>query len=170
MTLARTVSAVHPVEPQDRARADVYALIARLFYAAPDGALLDAISGSGDLDAAVAGAALPEAWGTLRRAAAEVSAEEASLEYDDTFIGVGKPEVMLFGSYYLSGFLHEKPLVRVRSDLAALGFARRAGVGEPEDHIAALADVMRQLILDETRAPTERDAAQQKLDAIAEAG
>jgi TorA maturation chaperone TorD len=62
-------------------------------------------------------------------------------------IGTGRPEIFLYGSYYLAGFLMEEPLADLRDDLAALGLARHLGVGEPEDHIAALAEVMRHLIV-----------------------
>ena len=67
-------------------------------------------------------------------------------EYDALFGGVGKPEVYLFGSHYLSGFLNEKPLARLRTDLAALGLARDEAMPETEDHIAYLCEVMRYLI------------------------
>ena len=67
-------------------------------------------------------------------------------EYDALFGGVGKPEVYLFGSHYLSGFLNEKPLARLRDDLAALGLARDEAMPETEDHIAYLCEVMRYLI------------------------
>ena len=67
-------------------------------------------------------------------------------EYDALFGGVGKPEVYLFGSHYLSGFLNEKPLARLRDDLAELGLARDEAMPETEDHIAYLCEVMRYLI------------------------
>lgn len=152
----------HPVDPQDEARADFYGLMARLFYAAPDAGLLEALAGSAELDAESTRAALPAAWSALRRAAAEATAEAVSAEYEQTFIGVGKAEVMLYGSFYLAGFLNEKPLAELRSDLAALGFARNSSASEPEDHIAGLADVMRQLILDQGSVPEDRDATQRQ--------
>lgn len=147
----------HPVDPQERMRADYYGLLGHLFYAAPDAALLAALAQSGAL---AAGAPLSDAWNGLRRAAGATTAEAVRAEYDDIFIGVGKPAVMLYASYYLAGFLNEKPLAELRAHLATLGLARRAGAGEPEDHFAGLADVMRQLILDESRSPAERDAVQ----------
>lgn len=161
MTAARKIAPIHPVDPQDVARADFYGLLGRLYYAAPDTGLLEALAGSGELSAEAAGAGLPAAWKGMRRAAADATPEAVRAEYDGTFIGVGKPEVMLYGSFYLAGFLNEKPLAELRSNLAALGFARQGGANEPEDHISGLADVMRQLILDEDSAPADRDAAQQ---------
>ncbi|MBK6630436.1 MAG: molecular chaperone TorD family protein [Betaproteobacteria bacterium] len=162
MTSAQLLAPSHPVDQQDAVRADFYGLLARLFYSAPDAELLDALAGSAELEAEAAGAGLPAAWRTLCRAAREASHEAVRSEYEQTFIGVGKAEVLLYGSFYLSGFLNEKPLAELRSDLAALGYARHRDANEPEDHIAGLADVMRQLILDQGTAPADRDAAQRK--------
>jgi hypothetical protein len=75
--------------------------------------------------------------------------DEVAREYAALFGGVGKPEVYLFGSHYLSGFLNEKPLARLRTDLAALGLARDEAMPETEDHIAYLCEVMRYLIAGE---------------------
>jgi TorA maturation chaperone TorD len=83
----------------------------------------------------------------LAAASAVVSHEALKEEYEALFVGVGKPPVMLYASYYLSGFMMEKPLAALREDLARLGFARDPAVHEPEDHLAALCDVMRALIL-----------------------
>lgn len=161
MAAAQKMAPAHPVDPQDRARADFYGLLGHLFYAAPDAGMLMALAGSGELDAEASGAGLPAAWNALRRAAGETTAEAASGEYEDTFIGVGRPMVMLYASYYIAGFLNERPLAELRDDLAALGLARSGEASEPEDHLSGLIDVMRQLILDESRAQAEREAAQQ---------
>jgi TorA maturation chaperone TorD len=67
-------------------------------------------------------------------------------EFDALFGGIGKPEVYLYGSHFLSGFLNEKPLARLRTDLAALGLARDDAMSETEDHVACLCEVMRYLI------------------------
>ena len=79
-------------------------------------------------------------------AARELSDDEVATEYDALFGGVGKPEVYLFGSHYLSGFLNEKPLVRLRDDLAELGLGRSEDMPETEDHAAYILEVMRFLI------------------------
>jgi len=71
---------------------------------------------------------------------------ELRAEYDALFGGIGKPEVYLFGSHYLSGFLNDKPLAQLRNDLDRLGLARDASVSESEDHVACLFEVMRYLI------------------------
>ena len=142
---------------QDQARADFYGLLARLFYAAPDAALLGLLANADPLTVPDAQAQLPAAWDALIRAAQTASFEHVSQEYDDTFIGVGRPPVLLYGSYYLAGALNEKPLAKLRGDLGLLGLARRDGVAEPEDHIAALSEVMRQVIVDPERASRSRD-------------
>ena len=140
-----------PVAQEDLARADMYALIARLLYA-PDGQLLRAIATADEIVAETANAPLADAWRALASAAEACDAQTVEDEYEKLFIGVGRPEVMLFGSYYLAGFMMEKPLAILRDDLAKLGFARHDSVNEPEDHLSALCDVMRYLITgDENR-------------------
>jgi TorA maturation chaperone TorD len=140
-----------PVAQEDLARADMYALIARLLYS-PDGQLLRAIAAADEIVADGANAPLAEAWRALAAAAQACDEEAVEEEYEKLFIGVGRPEVMLFGSYYLAGFMMEKPLALLRDDLAKLGFARDESVHEPEDHLSALCDVMRYLITgDENR-------------------
>lgn len=162
MAATQKIVPTHLVDPQDRVRADYYRLLGHLFYAPPDAGLLRALAESGELDAETPDARLSEAWNALRRAAGATTAEVVRAEYDETFIGVGKPAVMLYASYYLSGFLNEKPLAELRGHLAGLGLARRGAAEEPEDHFSGLADVMRQLILDECRPAAERDAAQEQ--------
>lgn len=140
-----------PVAQEDLARADMYALIARLLYA-PDGQLLRAIATTDEIVAETANAPLAEAWRALASAAESCDAQTVKDEYEKLFIGVGRPEVMLFGSYYLAGFMMEKPLALLRDDLAQMGLARNESVREPEDHLSALCDVMRYLIAgDESR-------------------
>ena len=84
--------------------------------------------------------------GALVAAMRATSVDAAAAEYDALFQGVGKPEVFLYGSFYLSGFLNERPLAALRDELAALGLARDETRGETEDHIAAVCEVMRYLI------------------------
>lgn len=136
-----------PAAPEDQARADLYALIASLFYGPPEAKLLAAIAKSlppGE----EADAALASAWRELQKAAAQADPEAVRCEYDALFVSVGQAPVMLYGSYYQAGFLHEQPLVRLRDELARLGFARKPGTVEPEDHISALCDMMRMLIIE----------------------
>jgi TorA maturation chaperone TorD len=136
---------------EETARAEVYGLLARLYYAPPDPALLDALRVA-VTEAPAAGAFLEEPWRELVGAARSMGNAEVTDEYDALFGGVGKPEVYLYGSHYLSGFLNEKPLARLRTDLAALGLARHESMPETEDHIAYLCEVMRYLIAGDSSA------------------
>ncbi len=97
-------------------------------------------------EAPAEGGFLEEPWRGLVGAARDLALATVTTEYSALFGGVGKPEVYLFGSLYLSGFLNEKPLAKLRDDLAALGLARYETMPETEDHIAYLCEVMRYLI------------------------
>jgi TorA maturation chaperone TorD len=87
------------------------------------------------------------AWGSSRerartslagaRRCRKKRAEAVEEEYTRLFLTIGRPEVMLFGSFYIAGFLMEEPVVELRDDLAELGLGRRMGIMESEDHIAA---------------------------------
>ncbi len=130
---------------EETARAEVYGLLAQLYYAAPAGELLGGLRVA-VTEAPAAGAFLEEPWRNLVAAARDLDAQALAAEYSTLFGGVGKPEVYLFGSHYLSGFLNDKPLARLRTQLAALGLEREESVPETEDHIAYLCEVMRYLI------------------------
>ncbi|MFN8988235.1 MAG: molecular chaperone [Burkholderiales bacterium] len=130
------------IEPEDQARADYYALLAHLFYRAPDARLLQA-SAIAEPPSGV----LAPAWQRLADASNVVPEDAVHEEYDAVFVGVGKPPVMLYGSFYMAGFMMEKPLAALRQDLGELGFVRAESVREPEDHLAAICDVMRAMIL-----------------------
>lgn len=135
------------VPPEELARANFYGLLARLFYAPPDEALLKALASADELDAE--DETLAARWRELIAAAAVTPAEAVREEYDSTFIGTGKAPVTLYASAYSLRYTNETPLAAVRADLAALGLARRGEVGEPEDHIAALCETMRHLIAEQ---------------------
>lgn len=130
---------------EELARAELYGLLARLWIAAPDDALLQQFKVA-VTQAPETGAHLEQPWQALVAAMRGTTAPAAEGEYDALFGGVGKPEVFLYGSYHLSGFLNEKPLAVLRGDLAALGLARDESRGETEDHIAYVCEVMRWLI------------------------
>ena len=130
---------------EETARAEVYGLLAALYYAAPSAELHDNLR-IAVTEAPAAGALLESSWGELVAATREQSPAEIGQEYDTLFGGIGKPEVYLFGSHYLSGFLNEKPLAALRTDIAALGLARDEAMPETEDHVAYLFEVMRYLI------------------------
>ncbi|MDF2467300.1 MAG: chaperone protein TorD [Ramlibacter sp.] len=130
---------------EETARAEVYGLLAVLYYAPPEPSLLESLRVA-VTQAPAAGGFLEEPWRALVGIARDMSDEAIAREYDALFGGVGKPEVYLFGSHYISGFLNEKPLARLRTDLAAMGLARGDDMPETEDHIAYLCEVMRYLI------------------------
>jgi TorA maturation chaperone TorD len=130
---------------EETARAEIYGVLAALFYAAPTPALLESLR-LAVTEAPAAGALLEASWTELVATARAMSVQEVGDEYDALFGGVGKPEVYLFGSHYLSGFLNEKPLAALRSELAELGLTRGDAMAETEDHYAYLCEVMRYLI------------------------
>ena len=140
------VAAAPVLGDEDKARAEHYAVFSRLFAAPPDAAFLSSLVQLGATRGALGGA-LGAAWQALGEAAAAVDEEQVEEEYTRLFLTIGRPEVMLFGSFYIAGFLMEEPVVALRADLAELGLGRRLGVTESEDHIAALSDVMRHLIV-----------------------
>jgi TorA maturation chaperone TorD len=135
----------------DVARAGEYALLARLLARAPDAVSLARI-------AKLRGDATPlgVAHAALAQAAAGASADKIAREFFDLFIGVGRGELLPYGSYYLTGFLNERPLARLREDLQALGIERVEGQHEPEDHAAILCEVMAGLVGGQLPAPVER--------------
>lgn len=130
---------------EETARAEVYGLLAALYYAPPGPELLAQLRVA-VTEAPAAGGFLEEPWRQFVGTVRDLSDEQVANEYDALFGGVGKPEVYLFGSFYLSGFLNEKPLAALRSDLAALGLARDEAMPETEDHFACVCEVMRYLI------------------------
>ncbi len=130
---------------EEVARAEMYGLLATLFYQAPDTDLLAQLQAA-VTEAPEQGGFLEEPWRALVAQARDMSTAQIAQEYSALFGGVGKPEVYLFGSHYLSGFLNEKPLVQLRDDLAGLGLTRDTRMPETEDHVAYLLEVMRYLI------------------------
>ena len=140
---------VETLPPEEVARANFYGLLARLFYAPPDAALLEAIAGADEIEAE--GGGIDAAWQALARAAGAADVEAVREEYDAAFIGTGKAPVTLYTCAYSMKYSNEAPLVDLRGELAALGLARREEATEPEDHIAALCDTMRHLIAEQKR-------------------
>jgi TorA maturation chaperone TorD len=140
------LAAAQPVFEEDQARADFYALIARLFYAGPDARLLAAIAGAGEIAGEDTGAPLAAAWRALGAAAAAMDAEAAREEYDSVFVGTGKAEITPYASHYLAESMQERVLVRLREKLTEIGLAKNQSAAEYEDHISGLCEVMRQLI------------------------
>jgi TorA maturation chaperone TorD len=131
------VNSAGDVDEIDSARAQEYALLSALLARAPDAALLKRI-------AELRGDATPLGLAhiALAEAASQASVEKVEREFFDLFIGVGRGELMPYASYYLTGFLHERPLARLRADLDKIGIERVEGNAEPEDHAATLCEIM----------------------------
>ncbi len=137
---------MHPaLNPEDAARAEFYAVLARLYAGPPDAALL-ALLGAADLWDDDGANPLAQAWNNLVLASRAMDPAAAEEEYTDLFFGVGKCEVNLHASHWISGFMMEKPLAELRTELAALGLARLPGVIMLEDNLAALCETMRVLV------------------------
>jgi TorA maturation chaperone TorD len=132
-------------DTEELERAELYGLLARLWLAPPDEALMQQFRVA-VTEAPEAGALLESPWQHLVQALRSTTLQAAAAEHEALFHGVGKPEVFAYGSYYLTGFLNEKPLAALRHDLAALGLTRDANSLETEDHIAYGLEVMRYLI------------------------
>ncbi len=130
---------------EETARAEIYGLLAQLYYAPPSPDVLAQLRVAAT-EAPAPGGFLEEPWRELVGAARERDDRQIHGEFDALFGGVGKPEIYVFGSHYLSGFLNEKPLAKLRGDLARLGLDRDETMSETEDHIAYLCEVMRFLI------------------------
>jgi TorA maturation chaperone TorD len=129
------------IDEIDLSRAAEYGLLAHLLFRAPTDAVLQQV-------AALKGDATPLGMAHLKlaQAASEIDLGTANREFFDLFIGIGRGELLPYASYYLTGFLHERPLALVREDMGKLGIARAERAGEPEDHIAILMDIMANLI------------------------
>lgn len=126
-----------PLDEVEAARADEYLLLGRLLWRQPDAALLEMLA-----DLPGDPSELGMAHLALAEAARATTLDQAQREFFQLFIGLGRGELLPFASYYLTGFLHERPLAKVREDLLTLGVERVENAREPEDHIAVLCEVM----------------------------
>ena len=154
------------IDPEEQARADFYALLARLFYAPPEADLLRTIAGAGELGAQDDRVA--PAWRVLAQAAAAADPQAVREEYEETFVGTGKAPVTLYAGAYSARYTNEVPLAALRGELAALGLARRSEAVEPEDHVAGLCDAMRHLIVEERSLEEQKRFFGRWIDPIAE--
>lgn len=136
------------IDGEDIARAECYRLLARLLMVPPGRDVLAAVGhllgGEGEFGGAI---------DALAARARQAEARAVEREYHALFIGLARGELLPYASYYLTGFLYEKPLARIRADMARLGIAQADEVSEPEDHIASLAESMAALILGAFGAP-----------------
>ena len=149
-------AAAPAVGVEDGLRADLYDLLAAILARPPSRAFLDRLAGlAGD------GSPLGRAIVALARVAGATTERAAEREFNALFVGLSRGELLPYASYYLTGFLHEKPLALLRADMARLGIARAEGTRDPEDNIASLSEMMAGLIRGRFGAPadltTQRD-------------
>jgi len=145
MTSTSTLRFAAADDGEELARAELYGLLAQLWLAPPDAALLAQFQVA-VTEAPEPGGHLEAPWQALVAAMRATTPEAAAAEHEALFHGVGKPEVFLYASYHLTGFLNERPLALLRDDLQRLGLTRDAQRAETEDHVAYLFEVMRWLI------------------------
>ncbi len=142
MTVSATIVMDNqPIAPEDQVRASLYALLGNLLLQVPDQTTLDQLAAlegeAGDVGSAI---------NALSQIAKSMTPASVEREYNILFIGVGRGEVLPYASYYLTGFLHEKPLADLRGKMRELGIQRKQGVSEPEDHAGALCEMMAGMI------------------------
>jgi TorA maturation chaperone TorD len=147
--VARSVTSdmVEAVPEAERLRANTYSLLGALLAAPPAESLVTLLKqitpaelGGGD--------DLASAWEVLRLAGERANVAALDDEYHELFVGIGRGELVPYGSWYMTGFLMDQPLAVLRRDLAELGFERQADIKEPEDHVAALLETMGLMIGD----------------------
>ncbi len=140
--MSQVASETFQIASEDADRAILYGFIGRVLQGAPDAGDLAVIC-----DLQTDGSPLGRALAAVAQAAGEATPEDLARAYQDLFIGLGRGEFLPYGSYYLTGFLHEKPLADLRASMARFGIERVDGVSEPEDHIAAVMQMMEGLIM-----------------------
>ena len=130
------------IDDADRLRAQAYGLLAHMLARPPSRDLLATV-GALDGDGSPLGRAISDLAARARTLADAPDGEHrAEREYHELFLGVTRGELVPFASYYRTGFLIDRPLARLREDMQALGIERAPGVSEPEDHIAAIVEIM----------------------------
>ena len=146
MTSHRT-SAAAPQPEGSQARGETYAILAALLRNAPDNQVLAALAESKQrAEGAAKATNLEASWQALADAATKAEPDALDREFHNLFIGLGQGELLPYGSYYLTGFLMDKPLATLRDELRRLGIQRADGVSEPEDHAAAICETMALLV------------------------
>ena len=152
----------NPITQEQQYRSAAYGMLAALLRSAPDKMLMNQVSGFSKVDDG--GDEMTVSMSLLGLAAENCPEPTIATEFHDLFIGLGRGELLPYGSYYLTGFLMEKPLGDLRDDLDRLGFEREADVHEPEDHIAALCEVMVMLIQEGCSVATQQDFFTKHID------
>ena len=152
--------------PEEAARANFYALLANLLYQPPDARLIAALAESPGL--AADDQRVSQAWAELCGAARDAQPDAVRDEFDSAFVGTGRAPVTVYAGAYSARYTNEVPLAELRDELRHLGFARRAEVGEPEDHISALLELMRHLIAQGTGLEEQKRVFERWIRPIAE--
>ncbi|MGI9569243.1 MAG: TorD/DmsD family molecular chaperone [Desulfobulbia bacterium] len=153
------VEKLHIIDPEDQARADLYGLLGLLLEKPASSSFLNQIHGLKGDDTPI-GAAIH----TLSRIAGVTSEETAEREFNTLFIGLGRGELLPYASYYLTGFLNEKPLAKLREDMAKRGIIRSESSKEPEDNMASLMEMMSGMIVGRFGVVTALEAQKQFFD------
>lgn len=143
--VAAPVAMHRMLPPEEAARGDFYALLARLLQAPPDGRLLAQLGSAPSLPEG-ADASLALAWQNLVDASSVMDGDAAAEEYEKLFVGIGKAAVSVYAGFYSGAPSIDHPRVRIQAELAALGLSRPASAVEPEDHYGGLLEVMRVLV------------------------
>jgi TorA maturation chaperone TorD len=148
------------ITPEDRARAQIYQLLGTLLSNPPSAELLSGL-------AAINGDQTPvgQASQNLAKLAARTEVSSAEREFNNLFIGLGRGELLPYASYYLTGFLNEKPLADLRTDLMRRVIERNADVKEPEDHMGTLCEIMAGIITDEFACDSDLESQKAFFDA-----
>ncbi|MBD3609411.1 MAG: molecular chaperone TorD family protein [Gammaproteobacteria bacterium] len=155
------ISAEMAQEEEQALRMQLYMLLAQMLRAEPDESLLNQLR---QIEAQPDDASpMVKAWAELRMAADMAKTDELADEYHQLFIGIGRGELVPFASWYLTGFLMEKPLAKLRQDLQILGYEREDSVHEPEDHAAALFEVMAMMLQEGIGYDQQKDFFQQHI-------
>lgn len=141
---ANLAAMMMPQDDHDGLRANMYGLLARLLAAPPSSQLLGLLEEIEDENPVAD--ALATAWRLLKVAARDRPHEALADEYHNLFIGIGRGELVPYASWYMTGYLMDRPLAYLRRDLAALGIERQPGGSDPEDHAATLCECMRVII------------------------
>jgi TorA maturation chaperone TorD len=140
------------IAEEDRLRADLYNFVGLMLAGPPDDMLLEQCAGlTGDTST------LGDAINGLARVAKATKPKKVATEFNALFIGLGRGELLPYASYYLTGFLNEKPLASLRADMAARGITRAQNVYEPEDNIASLMEMMAGMIAGRFGRPASLD-------------
>ncbi len=146
----------NPAEFDDAAlRSNTYSLLARLLRSTPDSEVLSVLSGI--TSSQQQHSDLELSWQLLKLSATHAKPEELDDEFHNLFIGLGHGEVIPYGSWYQTGYLMDRPLAKLRYDLAQLGIERQENVSESEDHIAAVCETMTILINNDTSFPVQQN-------------